>query len=375
MTRLIHLVLACILFSCQSKKEKIGCDTLLTTKLSYAKGFSVSYLEHAKLVEVNRPYQEATSGFTYLLVERGYETPKHDANTKVIQIPLQSIVCTSTSHIPLLDYLDLTDKLKGFTTTDYISSEKMRKRIDAGLVKELGVDKAMDLELLTIINPDALMSYTMSGDLGQFKKIEELGIPVIINAEYLESHPLGRAEWIKFMALFFNKEKEADSIFSTIETNYIETKKNAEASVYQSTVLSGIVYGDNWFLPGGRNYQAQIFRDAGYNYLWSSDTTSGFLSLGFESVYQQAKDADYWIGVGSFMTFSELDRADHRYEKFKAFQRKNVYTYDARQGAKGGSEFLELGYLRPDIILKDLVKIGHPSLLPEHQLYFHAQLK
>jgi iron complex transport system substrate-binding protein len=275
----------------------------------------------------------------------------------------------------LLDYINETEALVGFPTTDYISSEKMRKRVDQGLVTDLGVDKGMNLELLYALKPDLVMSYTMTGDLGQLKKIKELNIPVVINAEYLEKHPLGRAEWIKFMALFFDKEKEADSVFNEIESNYNKTKQLVENSLTQPTVLSGIVYGEAWFMPGGKNYATHLLADAGADYLWKETDTNGFLELSFESVYEKAKSADLWIGVGSFSSLDEIKAADSRYALFKPFTDKQVYTYNGRKGAKGGSEFLELGYLRPDLILKDLVKIAHPKLLPDYDLFFYRRLE
>ena len=139
--------------------------------------------------------------------------------------------------------------------------------------------------------------------------------------------------------------------------------------------MSGIVYGDTWFLPGGQNYAARLLEDAGCSYLWKENSSSGFLELSFEAVYEKAKEADLWIGVGSFRSLSELKAAENRYSRFKPFGEAKVFTYNSRKGAKGGSEFLELGYLRPDLILKDLVKIAHPEILPDYQLYFHSQLK
>jgi iron complex transport system substrate-binding protein len=128
-------------------------------------------------------------------------------------------------------------------------------------------------------------------------------------------------------------------------------------------------------MPGGQNYAAKFFKDAGCEYLWSSDSTKGSLQLGFEAVYEKANAADLWIGVASFTTLEEIKNADERYTKFNPYRTKQVYTYSARKGAKGGSEFFELGYLRPDILLNDLVKIAHPELLPEYELYFHKQLQ
>jgi iron complex transport system substrate-binding protein len=363
-----------VLVSCSSREQKQQ-TALVPSSIKYAKGFTIEKLDRATLVKVLYPYPGATSGYTYLLVKRGDPVPAHDATTHVIFTPIKSIICTATTHLPLLDYLDESDKLVGFPSLDYVSSEKIRKRIDEGKVEDVGVDLGLNIEGIAVLKPDMLMGYTLTGNYGQYSKIEELGVPVVMNAEYLEEHPLGRAEWIKFMALFFNKEKEANDVFEMIERNYLSTIALTEQFTTKPTVLSGIVYGDAWFLPGGKNYNTQLMNDAGYNYLWQSDSSNGFLQLSFETVYEKAHAAEYWIGVASLTTLEELKNADTRYTKFAPFINKKIFTYDARKGAKGGSEYFELGYMRPDIILKDLVKIAHPELLPEYQLYFHKQLQ
>ncbi|HEY5916372.1 MAG TPA: ABC transporter substrate-binding protein [Chryseolinea sp.] len=371
-------LLSLVILGCQTEKKStpFAENKPSATTLHYASGFRVTYQDdNTKLVEVVYPFQGATSGYKYLLVPKGQPVPDHETDVRIISIPLSSIICTSTTHIPLLDYLEETEKLVGFPSTDYISSEKGRKLVDAGKVQELGVDKGINLERVAMLRPDMVMGYTMNSDYGQFKKIEDLHVPVVINAEYLEKHPLGRAEWIKFMALFFNKEKTADSVFAVIEKEYLKTKAVADRAPSKRTVLSGIVYGDAWFLPGGQNYAAKLLRDAGYHYLWDDDSTSGFLELSFESVYEKAHGADFWIGVSAFSSLKEIENADHRYARFKPFQQRQVYTSNLRKGSTGGSEFLELGYLRPDIILKDLMKIAHPELMGEHELYFHKRLE
>ena len=357
------------------REPSVNASDSASFQIKYAQGFKVSDHGSYKTVEVTYPYQGAQSGYSYLLVQKGSPVPAHDPTTPVITIPLESIVCTSTTHIPFLDYLNETEKLVGFPTTDYISSQKMRKRIDLGKVTDLGIDKGMNLEMLAMLKPSMVMGYSMNNDLGQLKKIQELGIPIVVNAEYLEKHPLGRAEWIKFMALFFNKEKVADSVFRLIESEYNKTRELVKRVTANPTVMSGIVYGDTWFLPGGQNYAAKLLDDAGCHYLWKEDPSNGFLELSFESVYAKAKDADLWIGVGSFQSLAEIRASEERYARFKPFKDGKVFTFNSKKGAKGGSEFLELGYLRPDLILKDLVKIAHPELLSGYPLYFHAQLK
>ena len=376
MRNLFILLSLSFLYACSSKLESsstfIAADS---TSIKYAKGFIIRNIGSIKEVIVTNPYQGSESGYTYWLIPKNEQVPSHGDAIKIIRTPINTIVCTSTTHIPLLDYLNETNSLIAFPTLDYISSEKMRARIDSGKVIDLGVDKGLNIELLATLKPELVMAYTMTGDYGQFKKIEELNMPVVLNAEYLEEHPLGRAEWIKFMALFFNKEKEADSIFTFIEQNYLSTKAAVENNdTTHPPTMSGIVYGDAWFMPSGQNYAAKLLRDAGFNYLWSNDSSTGFLQLSFEAVYEKANGADYWIGVGSYKSLEEIKKADHRYANFKAFANKQVYTYDARIGAKGGSEFLELGYLRPDLILHDLVNIAHPKLLNDTSLFFHKRL-
>jgi len=356
-----------------------GCGKERTKKvtidsLRYARGFSVVDSASAKWVEVTQPYPGAAAGPRYVLVPHGQTVPAHDADVQVIFVPVSSMVCTSTTHIPLLDYLASSDKLIGFPTTDYISSTKMRTLVDAGKVKDLGTDKGMNLEALVTLHPDVVMGYTLTADLGQLKKIKSMGIPVVINAEYLEKHPLGRAEWIKFMALFVGKEKMADSVFRQIEKEYVTTQAKVAQVSTRPTVMSGVVYGDAWFMPGGNNYAARLLKDAGCDYLWKETSSNGFLEISFESVFDRARDADFWIGAADFHSLQELAGADRRYGLFKPFREKKIFTYNARRGAKGGNEFLELGYLRPDLILKDLVKIVHPDVMPGYTLFFYEQL-
>jgi iron complex transport system substrate-binding protein len=374
----LFLVIIALVTCCNVKQSEnppahsLDKDTL---KLKYATGFSIMKDSAYTRIVVRRPYQGANQALHYILVPRNMDIPEHDPQVKVIRVPVNNIVCTSTTHIPLLDYLDETEKLVGFPTTDYISSTKARRLIDDGKVVDLGVDKGINIELLSSLQPELLMGYTMNADFGQFKKIEELGIPVILNSEYLERHPLGRAEWIKFIAPFFGKEKVADSVFNSIEKNYLATRQLVAELHEKPSALSGIMYGDAWFLPGGKNYAATILEDAGYRYFWEDDLSSGFLELSFETVLARAHSCDYWIGVGPFQSLAEIEAADHRYKQFNAFKNKNVYSYDARKGAKGGNEYLELGYLRPDLILRDLVKIAHPDLIPDHDLFFHRRLR
>jgi iron complex transport system substrate-binding protein len=337
--------------------------------------FSVEYYDAYKIVKVFDPWKGADKIFTYLLLQNDAARPDHIKADEVIRIPLDNIVCFSTTHIPLLEYIGEQDKLTGFPNTAYISSRVVRERIDEGMVKDLGSEMDVNVESLIALQPDMVMAFGMGEYTSQFNLIKKAGIPVVFNADYMEKDPLGRAEWIKFMALFFNKESVADSIFNAIETRYDSLKNLVAAVEHAPTVFSGIIYGDTWFMPGGKNYAAKFFEDAGAKYLWDDNTEDGYLKLSFENVYEKANGADYWIGVGSFASFDEMGRTDKRYGVFNAFKNRQIFNYNYKIGPAGGSEYFELGYLRPDLILGDLIKIFHPDKLPNYQMYFHQKLK
>ena len=359
----------------RKKPDHVADSASSELELVYAEGFKISKYHGFNLVEVPKPYPKAKNGDAYLLVPKDASVPEHSEGITVIRTPIERIVCTSTTHIPLLDYLDKTEALVGFPSTDYISSQKMRKRINEGRIQELGSDNLINMEKLIALEPEMVMAFSTYGKVDQFEQIESLGIPVVLNAEYLEKHPLGRAEWIKFISLFFHSEEMADSVFRGITNEYLKYESLARSLKTRPTVMSGVVYGDTWFLPGGKNYASTLLKNAGANYLWAENESSGWLELSFEAVYEKGATSDFWIGVASFNSLEEIRAADERYADFGPYKSGQVYSYDARKGEKGGSEFLELGYLRPDLILADLIKIMHPAALPHHELYFHKRLE
>ncbi|MCA6074130.1 ABC transporter substrate-binding protein [Fulvivirga sedimenti] len=377
MIRYIIVFLGIIpIISCNPKPEQASQPEEGQLQFKYANGFRVFQIrENIYRVFIDRPYQGSTNSLEYLLVPEGESIPDHDQDVTVIKTPVKRIICTSTTHIPLLDYLNETQALIGFPTPDYISSPAMRARIDSGLVEDLGIDKSLNVEMALELNPDAVMAYTMGGVSESILKLRELNIPVLINAEYLEEHPLGRAEWIRLAGLLFDKKDRSDSVFTAIEKRYIDLQKIAGQTDLRPSAFSGVMYGDTWFLPGGNNYAARLMKDAGIEYLWNDNPENGYLELSFETVLDRAVNADLWIGVASFTSLDQLGAEDSRYTLFSAFENGHVYTYDARKGALGGSEFLELGYLRPDIILADLIRIAHPEISGLDSMYFHAKLQ
>lgn len=369
------LVISCItllLFSCKKEHKTTEVDSNLTLKsnIKYAKGFEIQHFDKYTKLIIKAPYQNSKETFEFILsdtLEKG--------NLKTIKTPINSIVVTSTTHIPMLELLGVESKLTGFPNSDYISSTKTRALIDAGTISELGHEESMNTELLLDLNPDIVVGFSLNSNNKMFAVIEELGIPVLLNGDWLEQTPLGRAEWIKFFGVLFQKENQADSIFNEIEKNYLEAKKIAIKSNNQPTVISGGLFKDIWNLPAGDSFEATFLSDANTNYLWKDSKGTGSLSLNIENVFVKGKDAELWISPSYYKTLEQLQKANDIYPKFKAFQDKNIYTFVNKQGALGGIIYFELAPARPDLVLKDLIKIAHPELLKDYNLTFFERLK
>lgn len=380
--RSIYLLLFLpIILSCNSEKsndrqesnENEFSDQVFN--IDYAEKFKVGFYKGYKKVEVINPWPGANETFTYYFIDKKSDIKITDSGKHlVIRTPVKEIACFSTTHLPYLELLQESEALTGFPTTDFINSQTFRDRVDKGFIKDLGPSNEVNIESLIELNPEVIIAFSMGEDLAVLKKVQVAGLPVVYNADYLESSPLGRAEWIKFISLFFEKEVMADSIFSAIEKSYNEIKTGVTHIEKKPSIITGIVYGDTWFLPGGKNYSSNFFQDAGGDYIWKENTSSGFLKLNFEIVYEKAFDADFWIGMGSFENRSALYNADNRYGEFNAYKQGNVFNYIGKIGETGGNEYFESGYSRPDIVLADLVKILHPEKIHDHQLFYYKKL-
>ncbi|MDO5977680.1 ABC transporter substrate-binding protein [Flavivirga spongiicola] len=379
--RFLILLVTCSVLLTSCKKENRQTAVSINKSegteeiISYAKGFSITNYEDYKKVVVNSAWPNSNKIFTYLLVNKGKKRPKHDNNTKIIEIPIKTLVAVSTTNISILDYLGVGNSLIGFPNTKYICSEKARKRVDNGDIKELGNDLELNIELLLELNPEMVLGFSVNGVNKKLDQIEKLGIPVVLDGAWTEQHPLGRSEWIKFVAAFYNKEKEADSIFKTIEANYLKAKEAAKNIVRKPTVMSGSTFKDIWSVPGGKSFIAKYLEDANTDYLWKENDSNGSIQLNFENVLEKAQNAELWIGSGNFDTKKEMLYEHKGYAFFDAYKNNNVYTYTEKKGAKGGLFYYELGTLRPDLILKDFIKIAHPELLNDYELFFFKRLK
>ena len=361
------------LFSCEKKQE--GSLSKEPITLEYAKGFTLFKGEGFWEIQVSQGYSNASETYRYLVLEPGItlDSTGYDA---VVHLPIQRVALTSTTQVPHLDALGQTDLLVGFPQLDLISSKAARARIAAGKVQDLGAGPSANPELVLDLQPDWIMISTLGEDLRYLEVFKQAGIPALINGEYVEQNPLGRAEWIKFTGVLLGNYAEASAQFEQIKKDYNEAANLASSILEKDKprVLSGVMYQDIWYAPSADSWAAQLLSQAGGNYAFEENAGSGSLQLNYEYVLDQASSAPIWIGAADFASRAEMGTREPRYQAFAAWQAGELYTYTAKKGETGGLEYFELGYLRPDLILKDLIKILHPQLLPEYQPYFYQKI-
>jgi iron complex transport system substrate-binding protein len=364
-----------LLFTQCKEHSQRAIPTLSRNEIKYAKGLSIEKHNGFSIVKISNPWPNANKDFIYILKEKNGIVPDSLQHFTTISVPIRTIVVTSTTHIPSLEMLGVEQSLVGFPHLDYISSAKVKQQIAAGKIKELGNNHDLNTEVLLALAPDLIIGYGIDNNNPTLDNIQKSGLKVMLNGDWNEETPLGKAEWIKFFGALYGLEAKSNSIFNSIESAYNQTMVLAKQAKVKPTIFAGALYEDHWFMPKGNSWGCYFINDASGYYLWKDTQGSGSLSLPFETVLQKAKFADIWIGPGQFTSLKEMAETNNHYTQFKAFQDKEVYSFSNKKGATGGVLYYELAPNRPDLVLKDLVKIFHPDLLPGYSLFFFEKLK
>lgn len=360
----------------QCKKEtKSETDISTKNQIHFAKGFSIENYDGYSVVTVKNPWPKATKSYKYILKEKNGIVPDSLKNKPIISIPIKTIVVTSTTHIPSLEMLNEINTLVGFPHCDYISSDKVRVRIDDGKIRELGNNHNLNTEVLLDLQPNVIIGYGIDNKNATLDNLQKSGLKVLLNGDWNEETALGKAEWIKFFGALYGKQKLANELFTKMEKEYLETIEIAKRATVTPTILAGDMFEDRWYLPKGSSWGSLLLKQANGNYLWQETKGTGSLSLSFETVFEKAKNATIWITSGQFSSLKEMTDSNPHYAEFDAFKNKDVYSFSGKKGKTGGILYYELAPNRPDIVLKDIVKILHPELLVGYQPFFFAKLK
>ena len=354
-------------------KETIWLKTDSTLLIKYATGFSVSYFDRYKEVKVFSPWREGGVLAVYYLVEDfSVQTPKNGIR---LTIPLQSIGITSCTQIEFLALADALSAIKGVCSPELIYNQSLQSSYQNGELVYLGDGFRFNMENLLLLNPNALMltNYSEQED-ENMRRLKTSGIRLIYNNEWMESSLLARAEWIKFVACFFNKESLADSLFNEMEENYLRLKMLAQTAKNKPGIVAGGSFKGTWYMPSGKVFMGKLYEDAGGAYYYANDTSLGSLALNFETVLLHQQHADVWLNAQA-NSMTELLAQDSRYGLFDAVKNKRVYNFNAKMSAKGANDFWESGLAHPDKILSDVIWALHPELLPNYQTVYIQKLE
>ncbi len=292
-----------------------------------------------------------------------------------IRLPVHRAVCVSTTHAALFSILDKRQAMVGMSWADNLYDAGLRSRWHAGQLLDVSREGDLNMETILDLEPDLVMTYlTADPEYGDFNKLRELGIPVLPNAEFLESHPLGQAEWLRLAGWLLACEERADSIFGAVESRYVELRELAAGTTSRPKVFTGLEYQGNWTVPKAGSFAATLLRDAGAQYCWDDQPGSGSLAVDFESVMERAASAGFWLNPGAARSRKQLEDLDPRLKNFKAWQDRGIYNNDARMSPGGGNDYWESAILRPDLVLSDLVAIFHPGLREQDSLIYYRRI-
>jgi len=341
----------------------------------YAEGFRISYHENYKMLEVLNPYQDIQDTLSYILKPRGITL--HDSlhrRAQVIEIPVRTMIVTSTTHVALAEMLETTEIITGMSGAKYVFNPDIKARVEQGEVLSFSEGEFNNEQALSL-DPDLVMvSAGQSSQFDDYRVLMNSGIGVFINAEWLETTPLGKAEWVKVMAAFLNKEKTANEKFGLVEKQYKALRKKVEYVQQKPLVINNMPYKGAWFVSGGESFEASLLKDAGADYPWFDEQQTGGLRKDFEVMYEIGLHADIWINPGAASSKEEILDKDSRFKDFEAFKNGEIYNNNRRVSPSGGNDYWESGVVHPERMLADLIHIFHPEVLPEHELYYYQKL-
>jgi len=368
------LFLSLILFQCKKIETKTTVAPI-KNEIKYAEGFSIQTFSTYKKLTIHRAYIGDSKQSEYYLFSKNKPIPDSLSHKKIIRIPLEKIVVTNTSHIPMIEAIGVENTLIGFPNTQYISSPITRSLISNGKIKDLGNEQAVNIEILLDIKPDVMIGFGVDKPSKMYEQIENMGISVLMNSDWMEETSLGRAEWIKFFGALYDRDSIANNYFKGIETTYLALITKASYTKSKPSILVGSLFQNVWYAAAGENFLAQMIRDAGGNYLWKETKGNGSLALSIESVLDKAKNADIWIAPGNYESTNSLFEANSIYKEFKPFHTKSIYSYAHLKGKTGGIIYFESSPLHPDWVLEDLIQIFHPDLKLERDLHFFKKIE
>lgn len=342
-----------------------------TLHLKYSSLLNIVRHDGFTKVVIRNPWKEGKVLHTYILVPRSSQLPDQLPHGTVVRTPVERAAVFTTVHCSFLTTIGRGDRIVGVADLQYIKIPYVQQRVREGHIADCGSGMNPMVEKIIDVKPDVVLLSPFENS-GGYGKLEEIDVPLVECAEYMETSPLARAEWMKFYGMLFGKEQTADSLFAVVDDNYQTLHRKArQMGPGQSVVIDKMV-GTVWYVPGGRSTIGQMVQDAGGRYPWATDTHSGSLSLPFESVLEYAGDAEVWMfrySSAHAHTYHELLSEYHGYRQLQAFAVRNVYACNVEQ-----TRFYEESPFRPDYLLSDFIRILHPDIPDVAPLRYYQKL-
>ena len=365
----ILLSLVFILSLSCSQTDKKNIDNIDGYELRYAKGFNVKVHENYKQVTVRDPWDTTRTLFQYVLIDRDKEIPANIPQGTIVKVPLETVIAFSTIQCSMLQEIGEQHKIKGVCQAQYIDLPYIRQKLESGEILDLGSMHKPDVERLIQLTPSAIVVSAMETGMGY---LEKLKIPVIATTDYMEDTALGRAEWIRYHALFYGKEQMADSLFRETERRYNEIRDKVKDAEKIPTVFNDLKFGKTWRIAGGQSYLANLIRDAGGEYVWK-DSSNGSRRLAGEMVLNKAGTADIWLlkyNRDNDFTYSTLEKESKIYSQFGAYKNRQIWGCNT-----GRIHYFEDLPIHPDSILGDMARIFQPQLFSDNDLHYFKPLE
>lgn len=366
----------------QSSSGAAGCITKFNANtdyfpvkqhLKYAKNFSISYHKSYQVLTVKQPTVGGKPE-SYVLVKCGAPKPKLTgdlAKAPELTTPVKSLFSASTTHLPSLEALGKLNVLTGVASKALISSRAARQRVAQSGVVEFSPAGTANAEKIVAAKPDVLI--TAGQDDPAYATVRQAGIPVLADAEYLEPTPLGEAEWIKYFAALTGTEQKAATVFDKIAADYTAAVQKV-ASAKPTEVLVNQPYQGVWTMPTGGTPMGRLITDAGGSWPWQQDKSTASKNADLETVFKKSGTAKIWITSTNWKTKKEALAAEPRFADLTAYKSGEIWAPSLQVNSAGGNNMYELGVLRPDLVVGDLIAIMHPDLEPDHTFSFYQKL-
>lgn len=373
MKQLLSILLFVLLLTACSSRGKRTAESISgeLIALRYAENLTLLEGPGYVMAKLRNPWDTTQTLNTYLLVAKDQPLPEGLPQGTVVRTPLNKAVVYSSVHCGLLNQLGALKSIGAVCDLNYIRMPEIHEGCRNGSIVDVGDGMNPDIEKIIDLHPDAVLLSPFENS-GGYGRIEKLHVPIIECADYMETSALGRAEWMRFYGLLFGKSLEADTLFTEVEQAYNSLKSQAMAQPNAPTVICDLKSSSAWYMAGGKSTTARFYADAGATYIFADDLHSGSVPLSFETVFDKGEHADFWIikyNQPTEKTYRELKRDYAPYSGFRAFKEKNIYACNS------GKVLLYEEYpFRPDLMLKDLIKIFHPSLLEGYELIYFTKL-